>query len=143
VIKNIVTNKVELARVSEDAWDHDATLELISDLIDTATHYQHKNIGCLGLAANQIGVLSRVIVVFHANEWVPMVNPELYLVPGMSNYMHESCLSRPGVRAKLKRHKKIKIEYLDDEFNVIQRKFTGMIARVIQHEADHLDGKFI
>ena len=143
MIKDIVTDKLWLTQVSQEPWDHDDTLVLIEDMIDTASHYQQKKLGCLGLAANQIGELLRVIVVFHANKWIPMVNPELDLMPGMSNKMHETCLSRPGVRTKLRRHKKIKIEYLDEEFNVVQRKFTGMAARVIQHEVDHLDGKYI
>lgn len=143
MIKPIVTNKEKLALRSVDAWDHSATLALIEDLIDTARHYQAKQIGCLGLAANQIGVLSRVIVVFHANHWIPMVNPELILIKGLGHYMNETCLSRPGVRAKLRRHKKIKAEYLDMGMNVVQRKFTGMIARIIQHEVDHLNGIYI
>jgi len=143
LIRSIVTNKEKLALVSKDAWDTDAATAVIEDLIDTAKHYQAKKIGCLGLAANQIGELTRIITVFHADKWISMVNPDLYLIPGQGNYMHETCLSRPGVRAKLKRHKKLKIEYMDEEFNVIQRKFTGMIARVIQHEVDHLNGIFI
>lgn len=143
MIKPIVTNKEKLSLRSLDAWENSETLELIEDLTDTAKHYQAKKIGCLGLAANQIGFLSRVIVVFHASKWIPMVNPDLYLIPGMSHYMHETCLSRPGVRRKLRRNKKIKIEYMDEEFNVIQRKFTGMISRVIQHEVDHLNGIYI
>jgi peptide deformylase len=151
MIKSIVTNEEKLALHSdpinfnwpENEIEKEGVKGFVIDLLDTAGHHQKKPIGCLGLAANQIGYLYRIVAVWHADDWLVMINPEIELIPGMSNYMREGCLSRPGVRTKLQRHKKIRIKYQDTAGVVINRKFTGMAARVIQHEVDHLNGIYI
>ena len=151
MIRPIVTNKEKLAIPSEPILSPITADVIISDMLDTAKHYQSKPIGCMGLAANQIGYLYRIILVFHAQEWNVMINPEVELIPGKSKYMRESCLSRPGVNAKLKRHKNVRVRYSSDSISTnvlslipgIERKFTGLAARIIQHEVDHLDGIYI
>lgn len=148
MIKSIVTNKERLAIPSQPIKPlndrHEEMCEgIITDMQHTALHHQSKEWGCVGLAANQIGWLYRIILVWHGAEWITMINPEVDPLPGKSKYMHESCLSRPGVRKKLQRAKKIKLRYLDENFETIERKFTGFTARVVQHEVDHLNGIYI
>ncbi len=148
MIRSIVTNKERLAipsveiKLNHDLHD-DHCQTILADMIDTANCYRIKPIGCVGLAANQLGWLFRIVIIWHANEWLTMINPEIEKIPGKSRYQHETCLSRPGVRAKLQRAKKIKASYLDADYSLVQRKFTGFTARIIQHECDHLDGIYI
>ena len=145
MIRSIVTNKEKLALISPEIHDVYKAKDIIAELKETAAHYQKKPIGCAGLAANQIGELARIFVIWFDGGWFPVVNPEIYLIPGKSRYEHEGCLSRPGVNVKLQRHKKIRLSYwdgkgLDYRVRVENRRFTGFNARVIQHEFDHLNG---
>jgi len=143
MIRPIITEKKQLAIQSEAIYSWAKTKIIIEDLIDTAKHYQTKPIGCVGLAANQIGCLSRIIVVWHEGRWLPMINPVVDPIPGKLSNQHEGCLSRPTVRTKVKRHKKIRVTYMNQEEETYQKKYTGFIARVIQHEVDHLNGIYI
>jgi peptide deformylase len=56
--------------------------------------------------------------------------------------MEEGCLSIPGVREEVKRAERVTVEYMDREGKNVQRDAEGLLARVIQHETDHLNGKF-
>ena len=151
MIKSIITNKKKLAIPSDpifwtggtepEAKEH--INQIIQDLLDTAQHHQAKPIGCVGLAGNQIGYLDRIIVVWNGASWISMVNPEIVARDGKMGSSHESCLSRPGVRVKVKRHKRIKVQYMDENFVLVKQKFSHFTARVIQHEVAHLDGKYI
>ncbi|MEK7819385.1 MAG: peptide deformylase [Bacteroidota bacterium] len=104
------------------------------------------NANGIGLAANQIGVLKQIMIVdISANEEgkgiLPMViiNPKI-LTEEDENVMEEGCLSIPEIRANVTRAKKIVLEYQDLKLN--KRKITvdGLLARVILHEIDHLNG---
>jgi len=143
MIRSIVTNKEKLALASERVHNIESVEDVIEDMIDTANHYRSKPIGCIGLAANQIGHRVRVIIVWRENEWLVMINPEVELVKGKSGYMTEGCLSRPGVKSKLKRNKKVRVSFLDKEEGFFEIRYSGMTARVIQHEVDHLNGVYI
>lgn len=149
MIKSIITDKVELAKVSYRADIN--TIEgdmiadaVITDLLETAEHHRTKGkVGCAGLAANQIGYLLRVVVIWTGTEWLVMVNPSWEPRDGKQGQSHEGCLSRPGVNAKVKRYKRIKCSWVNDQGVKQSRKFNHFLARVIQHECDHLDGVFI
>jgi peptide deformylase len=145
-VREIVTDVELLKLPSEPITDPSIIWEVINDLIDTAEHHRTTKIGCLGLAANQIGYLSRVIVVWQNNGWMIMVNPSWHPRDGKQGLSHEGCLSRPSVSVKVKRHKRIEASWEDPTDVLPDRrsaKFVHLDARVIQHECDHLDGIFI
>jgi len=144
-IKQIVTDVDKLAMVSLPVDDHREALTIIDDIMHTAHDCSQKPLGCLGLACNQIGILKRIIVVDIAGEFVPMINPVIDYIHTAAGKMNgkESCLSRPKITVKIKRYKKITVSYTDISGARITTKFSKMTARVIQHEINHLDGKYI
>jgi peptide deformylase len=98
--------------------------------------------GGIGLAAPQVGVSLRVIVVSLTGEpgdAKGYVNPELSEFEGVSE-LEEGCLSVPGVWAKLRRPARCRVRAEDLEGNVVEMELEGMNARVFQHEVDHLNG---
>lgn len=102
----------------------------------------------IGLAAPQIGELARVIVVRvpsgHDSIGYAIANPEIYWTGGGTKQDWEGCLSFPkGYRALVPRHNKIKIRGVDMYGKPLQFGASKIIARVIQHEVDHLDGVLI
>ncbi len=107
--------------------------KLIEDMIET----MKKNNGA-GLAAPQVGILKRVIVVETGRGPVGLVNPKILRKSKEVNIMEEGCLSFPGLWLKIKRWKGVEIEALDGEGKKI--KAEGIWAGVLQHEIDHLDG---
>ena len=143
MIKDIVTNKITLAIPSEPVQaitPH--VLDIIQDLRDTADYHAKTKIGCAGLAANQIGYLYRIVLVWN-EKWIVMINPEVKPRDGKTGLSHEGCLSRPGVDVKVRRHKRITVYYEDQASTSHQQKIANWPARVVQHEVDHLDGIFI
>ncbi len=144
MIKQIITNKEQLAIPSLKIHDDDLIREIIQDLKDTAMHHAKSRNGCAGLAANQIGYLHRIVLVNHSGNWVVMINPSIEKVEGCkSSLAGEGCLSRPGVHRKIRRDKKIIIRFWDENEDLIEEEVKNFTARVIQHEVDHLNGKFI
>ena len=117
--------------------------DIIKNLQDTANHHQTTKIGCEGLAANQIGYLYRIILVWNSKTWIIMINPIWEPRDGKLSNSHEGCLSRPSVSVKVKRHKRIKVWYEDKEGKLHSIKASHLTARIVQHEVDHLNGVFI
>lgn len=114
----------------------------IRKLIDDMFETMYAN-GGIGLAAPQVGVSKRIFVVDTKaiGEKLAMINPRIVSMSrkDLEPYT-EGCLSLPGIEAEILRPRKIMVEYLDPEGK--ERKLTaeGLLARVIQHENDHLDG---
>ena len=111
----------------------------ISWLIDDmwASMYKYRGIG---LAANQIGELHRVIVV-HANGLkMGIINPAITKRYGGKVSSKEGCLSFPMRQVPMIRDKQIVVEGFDESWNPIKRKLKGLAAYCVQHEVDHLDG---
>jgi peptide deformylase len=105
-----------------------------------------KNASGIGLAAPQIGQSIRLLVVdiscmdgYEQSEPLVVINPRILAVKGM-NTMEEGCLSIPGVQGDVVRPSAIQLKYRDDNFEERIAEFSGMMARVLQHEIDHLDG---
>ena len=94
----------------------------------------------VGLAAPQIGQNIRLIVINTKNGAVCMINPEITKKSLTKEWSEEGCLSIPDVFGQVKRHKKITCKYLDKNGKEIKITAQGLMARVIQHEIDHLDG---
>ena len=100
----------------------------------------------IGLAANQVGSLQRIIVVdvsgMEGTAEIPplaLVNPEILHQEG-SWVMEEGCLSIPGLREEVERPETIRVRYRDLEFREREIEASGILSRVILHEMDHLDG---
>lgn len=94
----------------------------------------------IGLAASQVGQNIRLIVVNEKSGAVCMINPKVTKKSLLKEWDEEGCLSVPGIYGKVKRNKKIVCEYLDREGNKKKINAEGLLARVILHEIDHLDG---
>ena len=96
----------------------------------------------IGLAASQVGILRRIIVADIGEGIVKLANPSVVKVKG-SDRMVEGCLSVPDVNVEIKRPFEIVVVGLDEKGKVIEVKAKGLLARVLQHEIDHLNGKLI
>ncbi|MDP3043508.1 MAG: peptide deformylase [bacterium] len=94
----------------------------------------------VGIAAPQIGKNIRLIIINTKDGGVAMLNPKIIRKSLTKEWGEEGCLSVPNVFGQVKRHKKIECEYLDKTGKETKIKAEGLMARVIQHEIDHLDG---
>ena len=110
--------------------------KLIDDMIDTL----HESHG-VGLAANQVGVLQRVIVLHMPNEEEPrvLVNPELVRHEGERD-VEEGCLSIPGYRGMVKRSQGVRAKGLNRRGKLVRINAEGLMAQALEHEIDHLNG---
>lgn len=137
MIKEIVKNDFFLSQKSKEACKCDK--EVIVDLLDTLEfHKEH----CVGMAANMIGSLKRIIVVNNEGKYLVMVNPIVLKTSGRMYTCNESCLSHEGEKS-VKRVDKIKVSYLDENFKKRIDTFSDFTAQIIQHEMDHLEGVLI
>ncbi len=109
------------------------------DLLDTLT--AHKD-GCVGMAANMIGVRKRIICFNNEGTYMTMFNPEI-IKQSEPYEAEEGCLSLLGVPRKCKRCKTIKVRWQTEDFKWRIKNFTDWTAQIIQHEIDHCDGVLI
>lgn len=133
MIRPIMTDVFFLNQKSELATEDDKQIAV--DLLDTL---KANEAGCVGMAANMIGVKKRIIAVNMGFMNVAMFNPEIV---SKSNPFEteEGCLSLTGVR-KTVRYQEIEVEYQDINFKPQKQKYSGWIAQIIQHEVDHCNG---
>jgi len=137
MIREIVKDPLFLARKSQPAGEEDIAVG--RDLIDTI---EANRAGCVGMAANMIGQLSRIIVFYNDDgRAMLMFNPEIIKCSGAYE-AEEGCLSLSGVR-KTKRYKSIKVRYQNEQFQTRLKTFEGWMAQIIQHETDHCNGILI
>ena len=136
MIREIMKDPVFLAQKSEPATAED--IETAKDLLDTLSF--HKD-GCVGMAANMIGVLKNIIVFEDEGKYSVMFNPVIVKASGPYK-TEEGCLSLTGKR-ETRRFKSIKVQYQTEEFKTRFKTYTGFIAQIIQHEIDHLNGILI
>ena len=95
----------------------------------------------VGLAAPQIGETVRIIVVEYGSVCAVMINPVIVKRPGkVVTSIGEGCLSFPGLRADRQRHKRVIVEYFDENWEKVKLDARGFLAFVLQDEIDHLDG---
>lgn len=132
----IVKDPIFLAQKSEPATADD--LGTAKDLLDTLMAHRE---GCVGMAANMIGVSRRIIVFDNEGEYMTMFNPEIIRFSGAYE-AEEGCLSLTGTR-KSKRYRSIKVQYQNEAMQVRLKTFTGWTAQIIQHEINHCDGILI
>lgn len=136
MIREIVKDPLFLARKSLPATALD--LPVARDLRDTLTAHRA---GCVGMAANMIGVLKRIIIFADGLGATVMLNPEITKKTGPYE-TEEGCLSLEGVRPTT-RFQTIRVRYLDESMRTQTKQYTGFAAQVIQHEIDHCDGILI
>lgn len=94
----------------------------------------------VGLAAPQVGQNIRLITVRYMDDNLVMINPQIIKKSWLKEWDEEGCLSVPGKTGEVKRCKKITVKFLDQSGKMHQLTGQGLLARVIQHEVDHLDG---
>ncbi|WP_456434201.1 peptide deformylase [Thermosulfuriphilus sp.] len=130
-----------LRQQAEPIREIDAALQkLIDDMVETM--YRAKGVG---LAANQIGELKRLVVMDvtqkdgQPGELIVLINPEILEAEG-EVYEEEGCLSLPGYSAKVKRHARVLARAYDREGREFKLEGEGLLARALQHEIDHLNG---
>ena len=136
MIQEICKDEIFLAQKAEPATPDD--LPIAQDLIDTLT--AHKD-GCVGMAANMIGVNKRIIIFYNEGAYQVMFNPVIVKQSGPYQ-TEEGCLSLTG-RRPTKRWKSIKVQWQNETFQTRLKTFTGWTAEIIQHEIDHCDGILI
>lgn len=110
----------------------------IRNIIDDMAETMYKSDGC-GLAAPQIGLSKRIIVLDDGNGLLELVNPEIIYKEGSQVGM-EGCLSVPGLFGDVNRYDKVTVKAIDKHNKKITIKAEGFLARILQHEIDHLDG---
>ena len=136
MVREIMRDEAFLSQKAEPATLED--LPVAQDLLDTLT--AHKD-GCVGMAANMIGVCKRIIVFDNEGSYQVMFNPVIIKKSGPYE-AEEGCLSLTGTR-KAKRWQSIKVQYQNEQFQIRFKTFTGWTAQIIQHEIDHCEGVLI
>lgn len=136
-----------LRRVSEPVSpDYPDFKQLIDNMFETM--YASEGVG---LAAPQIGRNDRIVVIDAdpvgdsfpecAGRKMVLVNPEIEVLEGESCSRAEGCLSLPGLSENVNRVEHIRLSWLDEEFKPHTEEISGYLARIVQHECDHLEGK--
>ncbi|MCC8187326.1 MAG: peptide deformylase [Bacteroides sp.] len=136
-----------LRKVAEDITpDYPGLKELISNMFETLDKADG-----VGLAAPQIGLPIRVVVIDLdvLSEDLPeykdfrkvYINAHVLETSGEMEPMDEGCLSLPGIHESVKRPGHIRVRYMDEDFNEHEEEVEGYLARVMQHEFDHIEGK--
>ena len=139
-ILNKISDEVDIENINEEI------LEIIEDLKSTLEFGTG-----LGIAAPQIGINKRIIVVgakkenikYNDAEEIPitaMINPTWREMSKETDTQYEGCMSVPSIRGKVERYRNIELTYYDEDGNQIIKQLYGFIARLVQHECDHLEG---
>ena len=136
MVREIIRDETFLSQKAEPATLED--LPVAQDLMDTLTAHRD---GCVGMAANMIGVCRRIIVFDNEGKHMVMFNPEIIKKSGPYE-AEEGCLSLTGTR-KARRWQSIKVQYQNERFQTRCKTFTGWTAQIIQHEIDHCEGVLI
>ena len=132
IMRDVLFLKKKAVLVTKD------DMQVVQDLLDTL---KANEAGCVGMAANMIGVNKRIIAVNMGFANIAMLNP--VIVSKKEPYeAEEGCLSLKGVR-KTTRYQEIEVEYEDIHFKKQRQKYKGWVAQIIQHEVDHCEGIII
>ena len=137
MVKEVIHDPVFLALQSKPATAED--LQVARDLLDTLVANKD---ACVGMAANMIGVLKRIIVFDNDGEYMTMFNPQILKASDPYD-VSEGCLSLLGDPRPCKRYQTIKVQWQNEKFQTRIKTFTGWPAQIIQHEIDHCNGILI
>lgn len=133
MVREIMKDPFFLGQKSEPATKEDVAIG--RDLMDTLRAHRD---GCVGMAANMIGIRKNIIIVNMGIMDMVMFNPRI-LSAKKTFETEERCLSLTGVR-KTTRYEEIEVEFRDMDWKLQRRAFTGWSAQIIQHEVDHCNG---
>lgn len=133
MVREIMKDPFFLGQKSEPATKEDVAIG--RDLMDTLRAHRD---GCVGMAANMIGIRKNIIIVSMGIMDMVMFNPKILLAKKPFE-TEEGCLSLTGVR-KTTRYEEIEVEFRDMDWKLQRRAFTGWTAQIIQHEVDHCNG---
>jgi len=108
----------------------------------------------LGLAAPQIGISKKIVIFKNKNfdikgapkskdDYDVLVNPRITQIRGDFETMNEGCLSCPDINVEVSRATEIKVRAYDQDGRKVNKRYTGFLARIVQHEVDHLEGRLI
>lgn len=137
MVREVIHDPILLGVKSEPATKED--LQVAQDLLDTLIANKE---GCVGMAANMIGVHKRIIVFDNEGTYTTMFNPEVIKSSGLYN-TEEGCLSLLGGPRLCKRYQTIKVQWQNEQFQTHIKTFAGWPAQIIQHEIDHCNGILI
>lgn len=114
----------------------------IKDLVDQMAQTMYSNEG-VGLAAPQVGISKRIIVLDIGEGLISLINPEILKKNEIKELLEEGCLSLPETRVEVTRATEIIVKGMDENGEFVEYHAKGLFARAVQHEMDHLDGKLI
>ena len=137
MVRELVHDPILLARVSEPATKEDWAIA--QDLLETLIFHKE---GCVGMAANMIGITKRIIAFNNEGNYEVMLNPEIIKASDEFE-AKEGCLSLLGEPRPTKRFRKIKVQYQTLDMKVRLKTYQGFTAQIIQHEVDHCNGILI
>lgn len=137
MIREVIHDPLFLSGKSEKATKED--LQIAQDLLDTLAA---NRAGCVGMAANMIGVRKRIIAFDDNGKLEVMFNPEIIKSSGEYD-TEEGCLSLLGDPRPCKRYQSIKVRWQNKSFQLMTKTFYGFTAQIIQHEIDHCNGVLI
>jgi len=136
-----------LRKISEDVSLKELKSEDFKEFLDNLLHTAKTSedqvgIESGGISAPQVGINKKVIYIFNydTNEFELILNPLVQNIGNKTDIDIEGCLSVPNVEKSVERFKKIKVKYMNRDGKIIKRRFSGLNARVVQHEDDHLNG---
>jgi peptide deformylase len=117
--------------------------KFLKDLLHTAkTSEEQVGVESGGISAPQVGVNKKVSYIYNyeTGKFEVLINPVVRNIGNKTDIDIEGCLSIPNVEKDVERYKKIKVKYIDKDGNTVNRRFSNLNARVVQHETDHLKG---
>ena len=134
MVREIIRDDAFLSKKSTPATRDDA--QIAADLLDTLMANHDR---CVGMAANMIGELKRIIAVSTGDGYIIMYNPQIVKHSARHYDTKEGCLCR-DIETPCRRYETIDVKYRDKDFGKRREKFRGFSAQIIQHEIDHCDG---
>lgn len=137
MIREIIHDPIILSIKSKDATEDD--IQTAKDLAETL---EHRKDGCVGMAANMIGISKRIIAFYDDKKIVTMFNPEI-TQKNQPYETKEGCLSLLGEPRSVTRYKSIRVRYQDRYMKSHEKRYSGFAAQIIQHEVDHCSGILI
>lgn len=139
-------NPVLRATAADVTPDYPDLKKLVADMYETM--YTSEGVG---LAAPQIGRSHRIVVIDASpvadsfpeceGRRLTLINPEVEVLDGEAISRSEGCLSLPGMSENVSRVEHIRLSWVDEDFNPHTEEITGFLARIVQHECDHLYGR--
>lgn len=124
--------------ITVDGFSSELVKNIIEDMKDTVVAENG-----VGLAAPQIGHSLRIIVINHHEAPFAIINPEIIWQSNGKSVLEEGCLSVPDMFVKVERPKNITVAGIDENGNNVEIKAKDMLAKIFQHEIDHINGKLI